>query len=164
MELKSNHEVLNSQLNLPYLSDTLDEIKNLIRRAKNSLVREIPIVGYLMRENDQLLTDLIFNDKTLSVRYYQTFAGKAEQSYLLFAILDGYIDNEGESMPSNPGRIIDIGRYDIILNENDVSFWRDQDNQDDVFSTGEITDHWIAKFRNEVLNELELREIIKGIK
>jgi hypothetical protein len=117
-------------------------IKQFISKS-NSMAPEINIVN---RDNQHHICDVMLNGYTLLCQFYQAYGNMALNSYLLFAIVKGYFDENGRTDPFNPVTKQELIRLEISCDNMGKIVWRDKQNKEQYFESEKIADIWLDKF------------------
>jgi HNH endonuclease len=146
MKIKSSKEILYSEKGLDLAYDEIEKIKNKVSNVLLTLKESAPKYNIIHRFNNHKLCDIIFNKHTLMIQYYQASKYYANNSYLLFGIVNGLFDKNGYPDPYNPPTSQDIIRLDFTYNEIGDFGWKDQENNNEFYTSNEITEQWLKKF------------------
>lgn len=153
MNLNSNRNIFSSSEGLQIAFEEADKIKGIIYDSVEKITKAAPNYNITIRDNREHITDLMFKGKTLLSQFYQAYSNVADDSYLLFAVVDGYFNKDGYADPFNPVTMIEIIRLDFSYNEAGEFGWRNQESKDEFLKSQDITEIWIDKFIKESLKE-----------
>ncbi|HRS59812.1 MAG TPA: hypothetical protein P5050_11405 [Bacteroidia bacterium] len=151
MNIKSSRQVFESQEGLQIAFSEVNKIKNKVKQLVDDLNSKAPNYYIQARDNRQHICDIRFKGHTLLVQFYQAYSNVADGSYLLFAVVDGLFDENGNADVFHPAKILQIIRLDFSYNDNGQFGWRNQENKKQFFTSDEITDIWTEKFFKTVL-------------
>lgn len=152
MNIKTAKQIFNSEEGLKIAFDEIKAIKKHVYEVIDKIKIEAPNYNVVVRDNKQHICDVIFKGKTLLIQFYQAYSNVPNDSYLLFAIVDGYFDKNGYSDPIYPAKMKEIIRLNFSYNENGIFGWRDQENNKHFFSSKEINEIWIEKYFTDTLS------------
>jgi hypothetical protein len=153
MNLNSSRNIFSSSEGLQIAFEEAEKIKNIIKETIEKVNKAAPNYSIIIRDNRQHITDLMFKGKTLLSQFYQAYSNVADDSYLLFAVVNGYFNKDGSADPFYPVTMIEIIRLDFAYNEAGEFGWRNQENKEEFYNSQEITELWIEKFIKEALKE-----------
>jgi hypothetical protein len=151
MNINSARHIFSSSEGLQLAFEEVEKIKSIIYTARERIVKGAPNYNIIVRDNRQHITDLMFKGKTLLSQFYQAYSNVADDSYLLFAVTNGYFNKDGFADPFYPVTIIEIIRLNFSYNSDGVFGWRNQKNNDEFYHSEQITELWIEKFIKEAL-------------
>ncbi len=155
MNLNSSRNIFSSPEGLQIAFEEANKIKDIIYGTVAQIRKAAPGYNVIVRDNRQHITDLMFKGKTLLSQFYQAYNNVADDSYLLFAVVDGYFNKDDYADPFNPVTIIEIIRLDFAYDETGTFGWRNQEIASEFFKSQEITEIWIDKFFKMALKENE---------
>ena len=153
MNIKSSRNIFSSSEGLQIAFEAAAKVKNIIYETREKIINKASSYNIIIRDNRQNITDLMFKGKTLLAQFYQAYSNVADDSYLLFAVVNGHFNKDGYADPFYPVTMIEIIRLDFSYDSNGVFGWRNQESKDEFFSSQEITEMWIDKFMREALKE-----------
>lgn len=146
MNIRTAKQIFNSEEGLKIAFDEIKAIKKHVYEVIDKIKIEAPNYNVVVRDNNQHICDLMFKGKTLLIQFYQAYSNSPDDSYLLFAIVDGYFDKNGYADPLFPAKMKVIIRLNFSYNENGFFGWRNQENHNEFFISKDITEIWIEKY------------------
>jgi hypothetical protein len=152
MNIKSSRQIFQSAEGLHIAYTEVQKIRDLVKQIASDLNKKAPNYHIEARDNRQHICDIRFKGYTLLVQFYQAYGNVAEDSYLLFAIVDGLFDEHGNADPLHPAKILEIIRLDFSYDDHGVFGWRPREKKLDFYISKDITETWIDKFFKQVLN------------
>ena len=151
MNLKQCEQILNSPKGLQLVFDEVEKIKQLINKIKEQYIEFASKI--IINDNKHHISDIKFNGYTLLIQLNFKYTQLAEDSYLLFAIFNGYIDENGKEDISYPVTKREITRYNFSYN-NDCEFgWHNKENENEFYKSEDITKIWFDIFFKEAIKE-----------
>ncbi len=151
MNIKSSKQILESQEGLQMAFTEVAKIKEYVIKIVTDIKKEAPEYHIHTRDNNHHICDIIFKGHTLLVQFYQAYGNVANNSYLLFGLIEGFFDKNGYADPFHPATVKSIIRLDFSFNNAGEFGWRNQERISDFYSSQDITEIWTEKFFKEVL-------------
>jgi hypothetical protein len=141
-----------------YRHESLDaafaEVEKLKHYIKDFIAKSnsrAPDISMTARDNQHHLCDIMLNGHSLLCQFYQAYGNMALNSYLLFAIVKGYFDENGRSDPFNPVTKQELIRLEVSCDNTGKIVWRDKQNKEQYFESEKIVDIWLDKFIRKAL-------------
>ena len=151
MNIKSSRQVFESSEGLQIAFSEIAKIKAFIIQTVNALNESAPNYHIQVRDNKEHICDIRFKGHTLLAQFYQAYNNVADDSYLLFGIIDRLFNEQGYSDVFYPAKPIKIIRLDFSFDDNGNFGWRDQEKKIDFYTSENITEIWTEEFFRYVL-------------
>lgn len=151
MNINNAEQIINSEEGLKIAYAEIKAIKKHIYEVIDKIKIEAPNYNVEIRDNKQHICDLMFKKKTLLIQFYQAYGNVPVDSYLFFAIVDGYFDRNGNADPLFPAKMKELIRLNFSFDESGNFGWRNQENIEDFYTSKDITEIWVEGFFKEVL-------------
>lgn len=151
MNIKAIKQVFESSEGLQIAFSEIAKIKGSIIETVNALNESAPNYCIQFRDNKQHICDIRFKGHTLLVQFYQAYSNVADESYLLFGIIDGLFNEQGYADIFYPAKPVKIIRLNFSFDDNGIFGWRDQEIKTDFYTSEKIAEIWIEKFFKYVL-------------
>jgi hypothetical protein len=152
MNIKTNQAIFDTTEGLQLAFKEADGIKDLVKELVKQITLRATQYQIQTRDNKQRICDIRFNGFTLLIQFYQAYGNSARNSYLLFAIVRGYFDENGYADPFHPAKVLHIIRLDFDCTDNDFG-WRNQEGKKEFYLSKEITELWIEKYFKVALDD-----------
>lgn len=139
---------------LESLDATFLEVENLKQHIKKfiNLSNSIaPDLNIILRDNEHHICDVMVNGYSLLCQFYQAYGNMALNSYLLFAIVKGYFQVNGQSDPFNPVTRQELIRLEVSCDNTGKIVWRNKENKEQYFESEKIADIWLDKFLRKAI-------------
>ena len=151
MNTKSSQYILGTDEGLLIAHEEVEKIKKGIYDFVAKMNSKAPLYNIQIRDNPTRICNLSFKGYTLLAQFNQAYVNSAYNSYLLFAVVEGLFDANGNADPFNPATVKEIIRLDFSYNEKGEFGWRDRESKNDFYLSMDITETWTAKYFKTVL-------------
>lgn len=151
MNIETSKQILHSVKGLEIAFDEVEKIKNQIIEFVQKVNYQAPQYNVTTRENQQKIVDVVFKINTLLAQFYQAYGNSASDSYLLFGIVDGLFDKNGQAISFYEPKNKELIRLNFSYNDRGDFGWRNQEGKKEFYTSSGITELWLEKFFKKVL-------------
>jgi hypothetical protein len=103
-------------------------------------------------DNKFHICDIKFNGFSLLIQFYNKYYNSANDSYLRYALVKGYYDDNGQQDPFYPITLLKQVRLKFDFNESNQIGWKNIEGKKEFYQSKEITELWIERFLKIALN------------
>jgi hypothetical protein len=143
-------QIFDSEQGLSKVFAEVDKIKTSINQTITNYSNRTFGSRIIIEPNAYNLCDIKCNGYSFLAHFYES--ALAFDSYLIFHIIKGEYNNDGYSDPFNPPKSIEIITLYFVVNKIAESGWRVAPDSGKFYNTIEITNIWITKFFETIMN------------
>jgi hypothetical protein len=144
--LKSNLKIIESPEGLQKALTEVDFIKDHVKLLIIQMTKSATKYNIYSIDNKYRICDVKFNGFTLVIHFSNKYYNSASDSYLRFAIVKGYYDDNGQRDPFYPLTLIKQVRLKFDFNESNKIGWKNIEGKKEFYQSKEITELWVEKF------------------
>ncbi len=151
MNITESKHVLHSSKGLEIAFGEAQTIKVHIKNAIDKMQAKATSYKIDIKDNPHHIVNIRFKGYTFLSQFYQAYSNSASDSYLLFAILKGYFNDDGYADPFDKPVMQEIIRLDFDYNDKGEFGWRDRVSKNDFYKSIDIAELWLEKYFKKAL-------------
>jgi hypothetical protein len=146
-EKRSREQLLESEEGLKVALDEVEKIKQFLKIHFEEIRNKTPDWHIRLRENKQRGINLISYGYFLTFHFHQQYANTLMDSFLYFALYDGYFDENGYAVdPFTENKLLVSDKLRFDIDELDQKGWSLHKTRTKFMTSQKLVDKWFSEF------------------